>query len=163
MNRPLTFTLLWLLLIAGSLPARADTLTGLVIAVTDGDTIRVLDAQQQQHRVRLYGIDAPESHQAFGNRSRQYLASLAFRQNVTVVYSEKDRYGRILGTVFRGRQNLNLEMVRAGLAWHYVYFAKNETDLAKAEKDARKKQLGLWADQKPVPPWDFRRLPKNGN
>ena len=163
MNRPLTFTLLWLLLIAGSLPARADTLTGLVIAVTDGDTLRVLDAQQQQHRVRLYGIDAPESHQAFGNRSRQYLASLAFRQNVTVTYSEKDRYGRILGTVFRGRQNLNLEMVRAGLAWHYVYFAKNETDLAKAEKDARKKQLGLWADKNPIPPWYFRRLPKNGN
>jgi endonuclease YncB( thermonuclease family) len=163
MNRPLTFTLLWLLLIAGSLPARADTLTGLVIAVTDGDTLRVLDAQQQQHRVRLYGIDAPESHQAFGNRSRQYLASLAFRQNVTVTYSEKDRYGRILGTVFRDRQNLNLEMVRAGMAWHYVYFAKNETDLAKAEKDARKKQLGLWADKNPIPPWDFRRLPKNGN
>ena len=146
-----------LLLAALPLAVKADTLAGYVIAVTDGDTIRVLDARKQQHRVRLFGIDAPESHQAFGSRARQCLADLAFQKNVTVAYTEKDRYGRILGTVFVGRQNLNLELVKAGMAWHYVYYAQNMTALAEAEKEARQYRRGLWADAQPVPPWEFRR------
>ncbi|NLE53587.1 MAG: thermonuclease family protein [Lentisphaerae bacterium] len=158
MNRlPAILRLGLFLLAALPLIAKADTLTGYVIAVTDGDTIRVLDAHKQQHRVRLFGIDAPESHQAFGNRARQYLANLAFQKNVTVTYTEKDQYGRILGTVFVGRQNLNLELVKAGMAWHYVYYAKNVTALADAEKEARQHRRGLWADNQPIPPWEFRR------
>lgn len=150
-----------LLLAALPLAVKADTLAGYVIAVTDGDTIRVIDARKQQHRVRLFGIDAPESHQAFGSRARQCLADLAFQKNVTVIYTENDRYGRILGTVFVGRQNLNLELVKAGMAWHYVYYAKNMTALAEAEKEARQHRRGLWADAQPVPPWEFRRNRSN--
>lgn len=158
MIRPPAILRLGLLLLAAlPLVVKADTLAGYVIAVTDGDTIRVLDARKQQHRVRLFGIDAPESHQAFGSRARQCLADLAFQKNVTVTYTEKDRYGRILGTVFVGRQNLNLELVKAGMAWHYVYYAQNMTALAEAEKEARQCRRGLWADAQPVPPWEFRR------
>ncbi len=158
MIRPPAILRLGLLLLAAlPLVVKADTLAGYVIAVTDGDTIRVLDARKQQHRVRLFGIDAPESHQAFGSRARQCLADLAFQKNVTVAYTEKDRYGRILGTVFVGRQNLNLELVKAGMAWHYVYYAQNMTALAEAEKEARQYRRGLWADAQPVPPWEFRR------
>lgn len=158
MNRqPACLRLGLLLLSALPLIVKADTLAGYVIAVTDGDTIRVLDARKQQHRVRLFGIDAPESRQAFGSRARQCLADLAFQKNVTVTYTEKDRYGRILGTVFVGRQNLNLELVKAGMAWHYVYYAKDMTVLAEAEKEARQRRRGLWADGQPVPPWEFRR------
>jgi len=138
----------------------SDTLTGLVVGVSDGDTVKVLDATKTQHRIRLYGIDAPESHQAFGQRSKQLMSSLVFNKNVRVEYTEKDQYGRLLGTVYLGSININLEMVKAGLAWHYVYFAKNAKDIAQAEAGAREKKLGLWADPNPTPPWDFRRMTK---
>ena len=134
----------------------AETLNGYVIGVSDGDTIKVLDADKKQHRIRFLGIDAPESSQAFGQKSKQYLSSLIFNKNVSINYKEKDQYGRILGTVFFENENINLKMVQAGLAWHYVHFAKDDKELAEAEKAAREAKLGLWADAKPVPPWDYR-------
>lgn len=134
----------------------ADTLNGYVVGVSDGDTVKVLDAGKKQHRIRLLGIDAPESNQAFGQKSKQYLSSLIFNKNVSITYKEKDQYGRILGTIFYENENINLKMVQAGLAWHYVYFAKDNKELAEAEAAARKEKLGLWADPNPMPPWDFR-------
>ena len=139
----------------------ADTLNGYVVGVSDGDTVKVLDAGKKQHRIRLLGIDAPESNQAFGQKSKQYLSSLIFNKNVSITYKEKDQYGRILGTIFYENENINLKMVQAGLAWHYVYFAKDNKELAEAEAAARKEKLGLWADPNPMPPWDFRRQKKN--
>ena len=138
----------------------ADTLNGYVIGVADGDTIRVLDSGKTQHRIRFLGIDAPESSQAFGQKSKQYLSSLIFNKNVSIQYTEKDQYGRILGTVFLEGENINLKMVQAGLAWHYVYFAKDNKELAEAEAKARKDKLGLWADANPTPPWDYRYAKK---
>ena len=134
----------------------AETLNGYVIGVSDGDTVKVLDAGKKQHRIRLLGIDAPESNQAFGQKSKQYLSSLIFNKNVSITYKEKDQYGRILGTIFYENENINLKMVHAGLAWHYVYFAKDNKELAEAEAAARKEKLGLWAEPNPMPPWDFR-------
>ncbi len=139
----------------------ADTLNGYVVGVSDGDTVKVLDAGKKQHRIRLLGIDAPESNQAFGQKSKQYLSSLIFNKNVSITYKEKDQYGRILGTIFYENENINLKMVQAGLAWHYVYFAKDNKELAEAEAAARKEKLGLWGDPNPMPPWDFRRQKKN--
>ena len=141
----------------------ADTLNGYVVGVSDGDTVKVLDAGKKQHRIRLLGIDAPESNQAFGQKSKQYLSSLIFNKNVSIAYKEKDQYGRILGTIFYENENINLKMVQAGLAWHYVYFAKDNKELAEAEAAARKEKLGLWADPNPMPPWDFRRQKKNNS
>ncbi len=135
----------------------ADTLNGYVVGVSDGDTIKVIDSGRKQHRVRLWGIDAPESRQAFGQKSKQYLSQMVFNKNVRIEYREKDKYGRILGTVYVDGENVNLKMVQAGLAWHYVYFAPEEKALADAEKMARKNNLGLWSDKGAVPPWDFRR------
>lgn len=139
----------------------AETLNGYVVGVSDGDTVKVLDAGKTQHRIRLLGIDAPESKQAFGQKSKQYLSSLIFNKNVSITYKEKDQYGRILGTIFYENENINLKMVQAGLAWHYVYFAKDNKELAEAEAAARKEKLGLWVDPNPMPPWDFRRQKKN--
>ena len=139
----------------------AETLNGYVVGVSDGDTVKVLDAGKKQHRIRLLGIDAPESNQAFGQKSKQYLSSLIFNKNVSITYKEKDQYGRILGTIFYENENINLKMVQAGLAWHYVYFAKDNKELAEAEAAARKEKLGLWGDPNPMPPWDFRRQKKN--
>lgn len=134
--------------------ARAD-LAGPVIAILDGDTIDVL-IDRQPVRVRLAQIDAPEKRQAFGTRSRQALSALVFRQSVTVADAGRDRYGRVLGTVYVSGVNVNAEMVRQGMAWVYRQYATDRSLFA-LEDEARAGRRGLWADPLPVPPWQFRR------
>jgi len=82
-----------------SIPAFADTLTGKVVKITDGDTLYVLDANYREHKIRLAGIDAPERKQAYGLASRKHLASIVAGKQVTVEYQKRDRYGRIVGKV----------------------------------------------------------------
>ncbi len=152
-----------LLLLALSAPAVwAEVLVGRVIAVADGDTVTVLDAARQQHRIRLVGIDAPERGQAFGNRARQHLADRVFQREVQVEYDKRDRYGRILGKIVLDGEDINLMMVRDGMAWHYRQFQRDQrpadrTLYADAEREARAAGRGLWADAHPQPPWEFRR------
>jgi endonuclease YncB( thermonuclease family) len=134
--------------------ARAD-FAGPVIAILDGDTIDVL-IDRQPVRVRLAQIDAPEKRQAFGTRSRQALSALVFRQSVTVADAGRDRYGRVLGTVYVSGVNVNAEMVRQGMAWVYRQYATDRSLFA-LEGEARAGRRGLWADPSPVPPWQFRR------
>jgi micrococcal nuclease len=107
-------------------------------------------------KVRLEGVDCPESHQDYGTKAKQFTSDLVFGKEVKVVAKEKDRYGRTVGTVFVDEQNLNLSLVKAGLAWHYKQYSKDET-LAQAETDARAAKIGLWSVPDPTPPWDFRR------
>ena len=149
------------LLIIALIPLYADVLQGLVIKVADGDTVTVLDANKQQHRIRLNWIDAPESKQAFGQKSKKYLDDMVYKKNVTIEYEKKDMYGRILGFIKIDGKNVNLEMVKAGMAWHYEYYAKNAKEYAEAQKQAKLAKKGLWADPNPIPPWDFRKNAKN--
>lgn len=140
----------------------AASLEGVVVGVTDGDTITVLDNSKTQHKVRLAGIDAPEAHQAFGQRSRQYLASLAFQKHVTVKWTKRDRYGRIVGKVLVDGNDVNVRLVLAGLAWHYKAYQKEQSLsdaalYADMENEARAKRVGLWTDPNPIPPWEWRR------
>ncbi len=79
-------------LVSVSIAASADTLTGKVVKITDGDTIYVLDAKYQQHKIRLAGIDAPERKQAYGLASHKHLASIVADQQVTIAYHKRDRY-----------------------------------------------------------------------
>lgn len=149
-----------LLLISGQ--ASSDTLTGEVVALSDGDTITVLDGAKTQHRVRLAGIDAPEKRQPFGDRSRQNLAAIVFRRQVAVDWRKADRYGRIVGRVTVGQVDAGLEQVRAGMAWHYKAYAREQSvddraEYAAAEEAARASRIGLWRDADAVPPWDYRR------
>lgn len=144
-----------------ALPALAATLHGRVVSVSDGDTITVLDAANAQHKVRLSGIDAPEKSQPFGNRSKEHLSDLVFAKAVNVDWSKTDKYGRIVGKVIVNGQDANLEQLRAGLAWHYKAYQKEQpagerTQYAEAEAAARAKRVGLWRDPRPVAPWDFR-------
>jgi len=94
-----------------SATAQQQTITGKVVGVSDGDTITVLDANRQQHKIRLDGIDAPESSQDFGSRAKQSLSDLVFGKTVTVTSRKKDRYGRVLGTVTLDGKDINLEQV----------------------------------------------------
>lgn len=150
------------------LQASADTLTGHVVGVTDGDTITLLDASREQHKIRLAGIDAPEKKQAFGQRSKEALSDLAFDKDLTVEWSKKDRYGRVIGKLINKRgQDLNLEQVRSGLAWHYKKYEKEQSPedrrlYAAAEDAARAKRVGVWSEPNPVAPWDYRKEKRNG-
>ena len=94
--------------------AQAETLTGRVVRITDGDTIVVLDASKVQHKIRLTGIDAPERGQAFGTKSKEHLSDLVAGKSVVVDYSNYDRYQRILGKVLLNGEDVNLEQVESG-------------------------------------------------
>ena len=132
-----------------------------VVGVTDGDTITVLDADRDQHKVRLAGIDAPEKKQPFGQRSKEHLSDLVFGKDVTLLCGKVDRYGRDICVVYIGGKDANLAQVEAGLAWWYRKYAKEQTaqqrvDYEAAETRAKAARRGLWADAEPVPPWEWR-------
>lgn len=142
--------------------AMSNTLTGEVVALSDGDTVTVLDSAKTQNKVRLAGIDAPEKRQAFGERAKQNLAAMVFRKQVTVEWHKTDRYGRIVGKVLVERTDTGLAQLRAGMGWHYEQYAREQTPddraaYAAAEEVARESHVGLWSQREPVPPWDFRR------
>jgi len=99
--------------------ASAATLTGRTVRVTDGDTIVILSEGNAQHKIRLQGIDAPERKQAFGKLSKEHLSESVAGRFVVVEYDKKGRYGRIVGKVLVGGQDVCLAQISAGLAWHY--------------------------------------------
>jgi len=107
--------------------AFANSLTGKVVKITDGDTLYVLDANYQEHKIRLAGIDAPERKQAYGLASRKHLASIVAGKQVTVEYQKRDRYGRILGKVWINGVDACLEQVKAGFAWHYKKYQHEQS------------------------------------
>ncbi len=145
-------------------PKGIQTITGRVVGVADGDTLTVLTANNDQHRIRLQGIDAPERNQPFGQRSKQHLSDLAFGQVITVRWRKLDPYGRVVGQVLLpDGGDASLAQMKAGLAW---FFRRYERELepeerriyAEAEGLARAQKLGLWSDPSSVPPWDFRKV-----
>jgi len=115
------------LLCCYSVHAQHQVVTGKVVAVADGDTLTVLDASKRPHRVRLNGIDAPERSQAFGTRARQQLSDFVFNKVVRVQIDKQDRYGKSLGKVLVGDRDINLEMIRIGLAWHYKAYQHEQS------------------------------------
>lgn len=148
--------------------ANAETLTGKVVGVTDGDTITVLDAVNDQHKIRLGGIDAPEKAQPFGQRAKAQMSDLVFGKPVTVEWSKRDRYQRIIGKVLVSNRDAGLSLVSSGLAWHYKQYQKEQTPddqvrYAAAEDAARARRAGLWADPNPVPPWEWRAAKRQGH
>jgi len=147
--------LAFLLFIAFPALLSAQTLQGKVVHIADGDTLTVL-VDDEQVKVRLAEIDAPESRQDYGQRAKQALGNLVFGQVVTVDDEGKDRYGRTIGRVQLGDLNVNAEMVRTGYAWVYRQYAKDQS-LYALEDEARMARRGLWASDVRVPPWEWRR------
>lgn len=135
----------------------ASSFTGNVVGVSDGDTITVM-RDGRGEKVRLHGVDSPEKSQAYGQRAKQFTSSLVFGKTVTVEIQDRDRYGRTVGTVvLPDGRSLNMELVRAGLAWWYRKYAPRASQLRALEAEAREAKRGLWADPSPVPPWSYRR------
>ncbi len=154
-----------------SLSAHAETLSGRVVGVADGDTVTVLDADHQQHKIRLQGIDAPEKAQPFGQRSKENLSRLVFNKNVRVDWTKRDRYNRIVGKVWvqpSGCPNCPMTLdaghaqITVGLAWWYRKYASEQPAQDRgqyefSEQEAKAKRVGLWRDPEPIPPWEWRR------
>ena len=151
--------------------AHADTLTGRVVGVNDGDTITVLDANRQQHKIRLGGIDAPEKAQPFGQRSKENLSRLVFNKEVQVDWTKRDRYQRIVGKVWVQPSDcrtcpMTLDaghaQITVGLAWWYRKYANEQPTQDRgqyefSEQEAKARRVGLWSEPDPVPPWEWRR------
>ena len=133
--------------------------TGKVVGIADGDTISVLRDGHDQVKIRLYGIDAPESGQSFGKASKQNLSSMVYRKSVQVEVMDTDRYGRTVARIFMDREDVNAAQLRAGYAWLYRQYCKSWVcgEWSGLETDARSSGVGLWADEDPVPPWQWRR------
>jgi len=135
-------------------------LRGRVISVADGDTLTVLTQQGDRQRIRLYGIDCPESNQAGGEAATAFARSHALFAEVELNVMDTDRYGRTVAMVtLPDGSNLNEELVRHGHAWVYDTYCRQPicAQWRTLEKEARTNKKGLWADKNPIPPWDWRK------
>ncbi len=135
---------------------------GKVIKVLDGDTLKVKRGKEIV-KIRLYGVDCPEKSQRYGPEATKFATQLFLDKKVRVETMHTDQYGRIVGLVRTGRTMLNRELVRAGYAWVYPTYCKEEplcTKLSKLEAKAKKKKKGLWQQKRPVAPWVWRRKNK---
>jgi endonuclease YncB( thermonuclease family) len=128
-----------------------------VTGIMDGDTFKGLTSDSTEIRFRIYGIDAPEKKQAFSNKSKQYLSDLIFGKIVGIKIQKKsDKYRRPVVWVYTAQgQDVGAEMLKAGLAWHFKRFDSSD-EYENYELQAQKQKAGLWQDDNPVAPWDFR-------
>lgn len=156
LNYIVIFTLLF------SCSSFANNLVGKVTRVIDGDTIEVKTLPEKilvyeiPIRVRLINIDAPEKKQPFGRWSTNQLKTLLAGQSVTVSYTQTDRYGRVLGRVVTANgTEANRQQVLKGAAWVYDRY-NTDNSLPALQREAQTQKRGLWADNQPVPPWEWR-------
>lgn len=143
-------------------PASARDFGARVVGIQDGDTVTVLDASNQQHRIRLAGIDAPEKAQAFGAAAKEQLSRLAFGKQADLRCAKRDRYGREVCSLYVAGRDLGLEQVRTGHAWWFREYAREQSledrkVYESAENEAREARRGLWRDASPQAPWAWRR------
>ncbi|WP_292004265.1 thermonuclease family protein [Chlorobium sp.] len=150
------FVFFFLLIFLRISSAHALELEGRVVRVRDGDTIVMLDAGRELHVIRLAHIDTPEKNQPYGNRAKQFVSSLVYGKTVRIDVTDRDRYGRLIGVVYIGATNVNLQLVRHGYAWWYREYSR-DVSYGRTELDAFERRSGLWADSRPVPPWEWRR------
>ena len=126
-----------------------------VMSVADGDSFSLMK-NRTEVKVRLYGIDCPERKQPFNKKAGKFTRTMLQKGKIELTKVDLDRYGRTVAWVFVDSLNLNEELVRRGLAWHYKHHSK-DTSLARLEKNARLNKTGLWSDPHPIAPWEFRK------
>lgn len=143
---------------SAGIPAGTE-ISGQVIEVHDGDTITLIK-EGVKHKIRFYGIDAPEISQNFGTYSRDVLQEKILNRQVKIKVMNVDVYQRLVSKVYLNDQDINREMIAEGMAWYYADYAKNEADYARAEAEARTQRLGLWRDIQPQAPWQYRKVNK---
>lgn len=145
-----------LILLCMATQVSANVISARVIGITDGDTIKVLNPANVQLIIRLAEVDAPEHHQAFGERSKQNLSLICYGKQASIEVVDVDRYERLVGRVMCEGVNANKAQVRSGIAWVYRKYLR-DASLIDLENEARANHRGLWADARPIPPWEWRR------
>ena len=150
------------LLLCTVIASYAFAFDGIVTRVSDGDTVQVRDTSGAIHKIRLYGIDAPEKKQNFGSQATRALSELVLHKPVFIEVNDMDRYGRAVALVYAGHTLTNETLVEKGLAWVYPTYCKISmcSDWKDKEALARAAKKGLWQDNSAVPPWEFRKLSK---
>lgn len=125
-----------------------------VVSVVDGDTIKVLDSRKKEHKIRFFGIDAPENNQPYGKKAKEFLASKIAGKEVQVLVKDKDKYGRIVAIIRLTGEDINKVMVANGYAWAYSYYS----DIyVKEQERAKENKLGLWKSKNPIEPYKWRK------
>ena len=141
-------------------PPKVETrLTLKVVSVHDGDTFTGINQSNEQVKVRLDAVDAPELSQPYGQASKKALGDKIFGKTVTVITKKHDRYGRTIGHVLIDKRDVNLELLEVGAVWHYSAYDRNKR-LREAEALARTAKEGLWKDPNPMAPWVWRKTEK---
>ena len=148
------------LLLAVVAPAWADTMSGVVFVVIDGDTVLFKPdaygaASRAFLKIRLANIDAPEKDQPYGEAATRALSALELNQRVEVTTVAIDAYGRTIAQIQLGAMQVNTELVRRGLAWASAY--RRNAALKGVQRDAQQAARGLWREASPMPPWVWRR------
>ncbi|MFN9435705.1 MAG: thermonuclease family protein [Planctomycetota bacterium] len=137
--------------------AREEEMTGLVVKVIDGDSIKIREeGSDQTHEVQIEGTDAPEAKQPYGGESTEALRKMIFDRKVRITWSKKDNFDRRLAQVYLGDEHINQTMIRDGHAWHFKRYTQSK-QLAQLEEEARKAKKGLWGAENPQAPWDYRK------
>lgn len=129
-----------------------------VVKVIDGDSLLVR-YQGRSLRVRLWGVDTPEYDQDSARSAKQYTANLVLKGWVELEVKDWDKYGRMVALVTTEQQKcVNEELVKAGLAWVYPYFCNEPVcERWRVYQDvSRGQRAGLWAKERPIPPWQWR-------
>ena len=150
-------TLLFLLFSFSTLFSQT-TFTAKVVGIKDGDTVVVLDSLNNQTTLRLAEVDTPEKSQPFGTKAKQFTSDQIYLKTIKYVVTDIDRYGRSIAMIYYGTDNkyLSAEIIKAGMGWHYKRYSKS-IELSDFEINARKNKVGLWVDNNPIEPAEWRR------
>ncbi len=148
----------------------AQMINGMVREVFDGDTLLMVTRQEGQLKVRLYGIDAPETRkpdragQPYGDQAKRVLKYKLLGREVQLEVRERDQYNRVVAVVRQGRRDINAEMVAEGMAWAYRRYLEGPyaSEYIQLEERARRRHQGLWRQPNPQSPWEYRMQGKPG-
>ncbi len=144
------------------LVSHAEKIFGHVIEVTSGDKLTLLDTSLATHKVRLIGIDAPESSQPYSKESQAKLFSLIHGKKVVVITNNRSHSNVLIGKVLLNKKDINLEQIKHGMAWTSYNYAKelsyvDQESYVNSQLQAKNKKLGLWHDSCPIEPWMYRQ------
>ena len=132
------------------------TLTAKVIGIKDGDTVLVLDSLNNQTTLRLAEVDCPEKSQPFGTKAKQFTSDQIYLKTIKYIVTDTDRYGRSIAMIYYDTDKyLSAEIIKAGMGWHYKIYSTSK-ELASFEDNAKKNKIGLWVDNNPINPSEWR-------
>jgi endonuclease YncB( thermonuclease family) len=155
MSKILTITLLFFYT---SISFCQTTLTAKVVGIKDGDTVVVLDSLNNQTTLRLAEVDCPEKSQPYGTKAKQFTSDQIYLKTIKYMITDTDRYGRSIAMIYYDEDNkyLSAEIIKAGMGWHYKRYSTSK-ELAQLEVNAKKNKIGLWIDNDPIEPSEWRR------